>query len=103
MYFCYINNVFFNFEALLEISKLLNTGLDAETLAVCVRLCESGVNPQALAMVIQDLRRETAAARVSVYLENNNNCYKNINVIHFKNFRNGLVWFLGENFHANKH
>jgi mitotic-spindle organizing protein 1 len=50
--------------ALLEISKLLNTGLDAEQLATCVRLCENGVNPQALALVIQELRRETANIRV---------------------------------------
>ena len=28
------------FPTLLEISRLLNTGLDAETLAICVRLCE---------------------------------------------------------------
>lgn len=52
--------------ALLEISKLLNTGLDAETVATCVRLCENGVNPEALVLVIQELRRETAAVRVSV-------------------------------------
>jgi len=48
-------------EILLEMSALLNTGLDADTLAVCVRLCEMGVNPDALALVIQELRRETAA------------------------------------------
>ena len=56
---------FFFISALLEISKLLNTGLDAETLATCVRLCENGVNPEALVLVIQELRRETAAVRVS--------------------------------------
>jgi hypothetical protein len=28
------------FTALMEISRLLNTGLDSETLAICVRLCE---------------------------------------------------------------
>ncbi|CAB4055440.1 MED20 [Lepeophtheirus salmonis] len=37
------------FSTLLEISKLLNTGLDAETLAICVRLCENGANPDSLA------------------------------------------------------
>ena len=51
----------------MEISKLLNTDLDAETLAVCVRLCEMGVNPDALAMVIQELRRETAALKVAIW------------------------------------
>ena len=48
----------------MEISQLLNTGLDAETLAICVKLCESGVNPEALASVIQELRSETAAVQV---------------------------------------
>ncbi|KAK3103576.1 hypothetical protein FSP39_020312 [Pinctada imbricata] len=52
-------------ETLIEISKLLNTGLDAETLATCVRLCENGVNPEALAHVIQELRRESAAVKNS--------------------------------------
>ena len=58
----YITSVFF--PVLTDISRLLNTGLDAETLAICVRLCEAGVNPEALAKVIQDLRRETAALKV---------------------------------------
>ena len=51
------------FQTLHEISRLLNTGdttdyhiddddddpgLDMETLAICVRLCEQGANPEAL-------------------------------------------------------
>ncbi|XP_022085516.1 mitotic-spindle organizing protein 1-like [Acanthaster planci] len=44
-----------------EMSKLLETGLDSETLAIAVKLCELGVNPEALASVIQELRREMAA------------------------------------------
>uniref|UniRef100_T1IH26 Mitotic-spindle organizing protein 1 n=1 Tax=Strigamia maritima TaxID=126957 RepID=T1IH26_STRMM len=51
------------FETLKEISKLLNTGLDAETLSICVRLCENGVNPEALATVIKELRKETAGLK----------------------------------------
>lgn len=47
-----------------QISELLNTGLDAETLAVCIRLCENGVNPEALAFVIQELRKENANLKV---------------------------------------
>lgn len=54
--------------ALTEISKLLNTGLDSETLAICVKLCEAGVNPEALASVIQELRRETAAIQVCMFV-----------------------------------
>lgn len=45
-------------EILQEISNLLNTGLDTETLAICVRLIEQGVNPEALALVVKELRRE---------------------------------------------
>ena len=48
---------------LYDISQLLQTGLDRETLAVLVGLTESGVNPEALAAVIKELRRETAALR----------------------------------------
>ncbi|TFY75492.1 hypothetical protein EWM64_g8521 [Hericium alpestre] len=48
-------------DILFEISQLLNTELDRETLATCVGMIESGVNPEALAAVIQELRREGAA------------------------------------------
>jgi len=41
-----------------EISKLLDCGLDKESLAVLMSLCENGVSPEALATVIQELRRE---------------------------------------------
>ncbi|BFZ15976.1 hypothetical protein BsWGS_19015 [Bradybaena similaris] len=52
-------------DVLMEISRLLNTGLDEETMAICLRLCESGVNPEALAEVIRELRRETANIKVA--------------------------------------
>ncbi|KJE90174.1 hypothetical protein CAOG_01519 [Capsaspora owczarzaki ATCC 30864] len=48
-------------DVLFEMSKLLDTGLDRETLAICVSLCESGVNPEALAAVVKELRRESRA------------------------------------------
>nr|ALS05025.1 mitotic-spindle organizing protein 1 [Centropages dorsispinatus] len=51
------------FNTLLEISKVLNTGLDKETLGICIRLCEQGANPEALATVIRELRRETQALK----------------------------------------
>ncbi|TRY82540.1 hypothetical protein DNTS_005852 [Danionella cerebrum] len=44
-------------DVLLEISRLLNTGLDMESLSICVRLCEQGINPEALSSVIKELRR----------------------------------------------
>lgn len=46
------------FQCLLELSKLLCTGLEPETLIICVRLCEAGVNPELLATVLKELRRE---------------------------------------------
>ena len=44
-----------------EISKLLDCGLDKESLAILIALCENGVNPEALAAVVKELRREAAA------------------------------------------
>lgn len=46
-------------------SNILNTGLDMETLATVVRLCESGVNPEALALVFTELKRESVAIKVN--------------------------------------
>ncbi|CDO56410.1 Conserved hypothetical protein [Geotrichum candidum] len=43
---------------LFELSQLLNTGLDKRTLALCVSLCEQGVNPEVVARVIEFLRSE---------------------------------------------
>lgn len=37
--------------ALYEISQLLNTGLNRETLSILVQLCDNGVNPEGLAQV----------------------------------------------------
>ncbi|XP_060576540.1 mitotic-spindle organizing protein 1-like isoform X1 [Ruditapes philippinarum] len=50
-------------DVLMEMSKILNTGLDMETLATVVRLCESGVNPEALALVFNELRKESASIK----------------------------------------
>ncbi|XP_028151649.1 mitotic-spindle organizing protein 1-like [Diabrotica virgifera virgifera] len=50
------------FQSLLELSRLLCTGLEPETLAICVRLCESGVNPELLAKVIKELKSEIQSA-----------------------------------------
>eukprot|EP01083_Nonionella_stella_P161615 529633_1 len=46
----------FNKTALYEISKILNTGLTKEQLRILTDLCEMGVNPEALAKVVQQLR-----------------------------------------------
>ncbi|KAH6563776.1 hypothetical protein BASA50_008881 [Batrachochytrium salamandrivorans] len=50
-------------DILYEISVLLNTGLDREALTHCVALCENGVNPEALAAVIKELKRESRILR----------------------------------------
>ncbi|KAL6243157.1 hypothetical protein RBB50_009708 [Rhinocladiella similis] len=42
-----------------EISVLLNTQLDRTQLSLCVSLIENGVNPEALATAIKELKRET--------------------------------------------
>ncbi|TSK17960.1 Mitotic-spindle organizing protein 1 [Bagarius yarrelli] len=52
-------------DVLLEISRLLNTGLDMESLSICVRLCEQGINPEALSSVIKELRRATDTLKAS--------------------------------------
>ncbi|KAH8150347.1 uncharacterized protein LAJ45_05558 [Morchella importuna] len=46
-----------------EISTLLNTHLDRNALSLCVSLVENGVNPEALATVIKELRRESEGLR----------------------------------------
>ena len=48
-----------------ELSSLLDTGLDKETLSILVGLVESGVNPEALAAVEQELWREAAALKAA--------------------------------------
>ncbi len=51
------------FSVLQDLSRLLNTGLDADSLALCVRLCENGANPEALATVIREIRRQSDALK----------------------------------------
>lgn len=42
-------------------SNILDTGLDRHTLSVLVALCDLGLNPEALAAVIKELRREPSS------------------------------------------
>jgi len=56
---------FFHFNAVLwEISQLLNTGLDRESLFLSIQLLEQNVNPEALAAVIKELKREAQTIQV---------------------------------------
>ncbi|KAI1373771.1 mitotic-spindle organizing gamma-tubulin ring associated-domain-containing protein [Hypoxylon crocopeplum] len=41
-----------------EISTVLNCHLDRRTLSICISMIENGVNPEALANVVQFLRKE---------------------------------------------
>ncbi|XP_037697249.1 mitotic-spindle organizing protein 1-like [Choloepus didactylus] len=59
-----LNAVRETMDVLLEISRILNTGLDMETLSICVRLCEQGINPEALSSVIKELRKASEALKV---------------------------------------
>ncbi|KAH8687827.1 mitotic-spindle organizing protein 1 [Tricladium varicosporioides] len=41
-----------------EISTILNADLDRETLSICISLIENGVNPEALATVVKELKKD---------------------------------------------
>ncbi|ORY33964.1 mitotic-spindle organizing gamma-tubulin ring associated-domain-containing protein [Naematelia encephala] len=45
-------------DTLHDLSQLLQTGLDKQTLSICVGMIEAGANPDTLAAVIKELRRE---------------------------------------------
>lgn len=45
-------------DSLQELSEILETGLDRETLSILLELTESGVNPEALAALIKELRKQ---------------------------------------------
>lgn len=47
-----------------EINKVLDCGLDKESLSICIALLETGINPEALAQVIDKLREEAAQANL---------------------------------------
>ncbi len=49
-----------------EMSQLLNCGLDRESLALCVSLIESGVNPEALSVTLLEAKRAAKAATAAV-------------------------------------
>jgi mitotic-spindle organizing protein 1 len=47
-------------DTLHQIANILDCGVDKETLRILVGLCDAGVNPEALAHVVKELRREAA-------------------------------------------
>lgn len=48
--------------ALDEMSRLLNTGLDRRSIELILALCEAGVNADALAAAINEIREQASAA-----------------------------------------
>ena len=48
-----------------EISQLLNAGLDETSLNLCFQLLLSGVNPEALALAVKEIRRCKEGAQAS--------------------------------------
>eukprot|EP00920_Eleutheroschizon_duboscqi_P042837 GHVT01102057.1.p2 GENE.GHVT01102057.1~~GHVT01102057.1.p2 ORF type:complete len:162 (+),score=41.15 GHVT01102057.1:1651-2136(+) len=49
---------------LLEISNILNTGLDRQTLTILLQLLDTGLHPDSLAAVVMDLRSEVESVRL---------------------------------------
>ncbi|KAM1309774.1 hypothetical protein ACFX13_006584 [Malus domestica] len=45
-------------ELAFQMSNILDTGLDHHTLSILIALCDLGLNPEALAAVVKELRRE---------------------------------------------
>ena len=48
----------FDVKVIEEMAGLLKIGLDKETLSICVRLIDNGVNPSSLAHAILDIQKE---------------------------------------------
>ncbi|XP_022972900.1 mitotic-spindle organizing protein 1B-like [Cucurbita pepo subsp. pepo] len=49
-----------------HISNILNTGIDRHTLSVLIALCDMGVNPEALAAVVKELRQEPPSSEAII-------------------------------------
>ncbi|GFP87192.1 mitotic-spindle organizing protein 1 [Phtheirospermum japonicum] len=45
-----------------HMSKILETGLDRHTISILITLSEMGLNPESLAAVVKELRRELPPA-----------------------------------------
>ncbi|KAL2134630.1 hypothetical protein VTI74DRAFT_11287 [Chaetomium olivicolor] len=47
-----------------EIATILNCHLDRRTLSICISMIENGVNPEALANVVKELRKQGQEAQL---------------------------------------
>ncbi|KAG6771163.1 hypothetical protein POTOM_022509 [Populus tomentosa] len=72
-----------------HMSNLLNTGLDRHTLSVLIALCDLGLNPEALAAVVKELRSESVSSSSFVNIIQSslvNIAHCNIHLYHFLSF-----------------
>ncbi|KAH6640736.1 mitotic-spindle organizing protein 1 [Chaetomium tenue] len=49
-----------------EISTILNCHLDRQTLSICISMIEKGINPEALANVVKELRKKGQESQLEV-------------------------------------
>ncbi|KAI3743592.1 hypothetical protein L1987_61302 [Smallanthus sonchifolius] len=49
-------------ELVFQMSNILDTGLDRHTLSVLIALCDLGLNPEALAAVVKEFRKDPPLA-----------------------------------------
>lgn len=52
-------------DIMFEMSQILNCGIDQHTLSILAQLVENGVNPEALAAVVKELKRESDALKAA--------------------------------------
>jgi mitotic-spindle organizing protein 1 len=52
-------------DVIYDMSKILNTGLDLNTLRLCSKLLQEGVHPEALAAIIKELGQEQKAKQMN--------------------------------------
>ncbi|KAK7205327.1 hypothetical protein BZA70DRAFT_153024 [Myxozyma melibiosi] len=48
-------------DKLYEVALLLDAGIDKQTIATCIKLCDSGMSPEALAKMISGLKDEATS------------------------------------------
>ncbi|PWN88212.1 hypothetical protein FA10DRAFT_268422 [Acaromyces ingoldii] len=50
-------------DLLFDLAQLLNTGLSREQLRICTDLIQAGENPEAVATIVKELRKEATKQR----------------------------------------